>query len=49
MDVHEFQVEILRREVHRCSDLELMRELTLSMLELMDRQREFVVEHYRPV
>ena len=48
---HQFEMEMTRRQVMTCSDLDHMRQITLSVLDLMEGQRQFFLDHllgYRP-
>jgi hypothetical protein len=38
---HDFELEVLRREVKACSNLASLRELTLKALDLLELQRRF--------
>lgn len=42
---HQFEMERTRREVMACSDLDYMRQITLSVLDLMEGQRQFFIDH----
>lgn len=41
---HRFAIELCRREVHACNNLEAMRQLTLKTLALLESQREVFSE-----
>ena len=43
---HAFEMELVRRQVRACSDLDHMRDLTLSVLDLMEGQRQFFLDHF---
>lgn len=43
---HEFEMEIARRQVEKCMDIDHMREITLSVLDLMEGQRQFFLDHF---
>ena len=42
--VHAFEMERARREVKRCEDVHHMRELCLSMIDLIEGQRDFLLD-----
>jgi len=44
---HELQLEIYRREISSCTNIEAMRELSLRTLTLMENQRRWFVEQLR--
>ena len=44
---HQFEMERTRREVMACSDLDYMRQITLSVLDLMEGQRQFFLDHLK--
>ncbi len=48
LDAHEFHLEAMKRQVEGCTDLCRLKDLTLKVLELMEGQRRFVVEHFQP-
>ena len=41
---HSFEMELARREVKRCQDVHHMRELCLSMIDLIEGQRDFLLD-----
>ena len=41
---HSFEMEVARREVKRCENVHHMRELCLSMIDLLEGQREFFLD-----
>ena len=41
---HSFEMELARREVKRCQDLHHMREICLSIIDLLEGQREFFLD-----
>ena len=41
---HSFEMELARREVKRCQDLHQMREICLSIIDLLEGQREFFLD-----
>ena len=41
---HSFEMELARREVKRCEDVHHMREICLSMIDLLEGQREFFLD-----
>ena len=41
---HSFEMEVARRTVKHCEDLHHMRELCLSMIDLLEGQREFFLD-----
>ena len=41
---HSFEMEVARREVKRCEDVHHMRELCLSMIDLLEGQRDFLLD-----
>ena len=41
---HSFEMEVARREVKRCEDVHHMREICLSMIDLIEGQREFFLD-----
>jgi hypothetical protein len=41
---HAFEMELARREVKRCQDVHHMRELCLSVIDLLEGQREFFLD-----
>ena len=41
---HSFEMELARREVKRCQDVHHMRELCLSVIDLLEGQREFFLD-----
>lgn len=43
---HQFEMELTRREVMACADLDHMRQITLSVLDLMEGQRQFFIDHF---
>jgi hypothetical protein len=43
---HAFEMELTRRQVRACTDVEHMREITLSVLDLMEGQRQFFLDHF---
>ncbi len=48
LDAHEFHLESIKRQVRGCTDLCRLKELTLLVLDLMEGQRRFVVDHFQP-
>ena len=42
---HQFEMELTRRQVMACSDVDHMRQITLSVLDLMEGQRQFFIDH----
>ena len=44
---HEFEMELTRREVNACHDITYMRQLTLSVLDLMEGQRQFFIDQLK--
>ena len=44
---HAFELELTRREVQSCTDLDHMRQLTLSVLDLMEGQRQFFLDQLK--
>lgn len=48
LDAHEFHLEAIKRQVQGCTDLSRLKELTLLVLDLMEGQRRFVVDHFQP-
>ena len=44
---HQFEVEVTKREVRKCDDIQHMREITLSVLDLMEGQRQFFIDHLK--
>ena len=40
---HQFEMEMTRRQVMACSDVDHMRQITLSVLDLMEGQRQFLL------
>jgi len=48
LDAHEFHLETIKRQVRGCTDLCRLKELTLLVLDLMEGQRRFVVDHFQP-
>ena len=43
---HAFEMELTRRQVKACTDLDHMREITLSVLDLMEGPRPFFLDHF---
>jgi len=43
---HAFELELARRQVRACTDVDHMREITLSVLDLMEGQRQFFLDHF---
>ena len=41
---HSFEMELARREVKRCQDVHHMREICLSIIDLLEGQREFFLD-----
>ena len=41
---HSFEMEVARREVKRCENVHHMRELCLSVIDLLEGQREFFLD-----
>ena len=41
---HSFEMELARREVKRCQDVHHMREICLSVIDLLEGQREFFLD-----
>ena len=41
---HSFEMEVARREVKRCENVHHMREICLSMIDLLEGQREFFLD-----
>ena len=41
---HSFEMEVARREVKRCEDVHHMREICLSMIDLLEGQRDFLLD-----
>ena len=41
---HSFEMEVARREVKRCQDVHHMREICLSIIDLLEGQREFFLD-----
>ena len=39
-----FEIEVARREVKRCEDVHHMRDICLSMIDLLEGQREFFLD-----
>ena len=39
-----FEMEVARREVKRCENVHHMREICLSMIDLLEGQREFFLD-----
>ena len=39
-----FEMEVARRAVKRCEDVHHMRELCLSMIDLLEGQRDFLLD-----
>lgn len=48
LDAHEFHLELIKRQVKDCTDLCRLKDLTLLVLDLMEGQRRFVVDHFQP-
>ena len=44
---HAFEMELTRRQVQACTDLDHMREITLSVLDLMEGQRQFFLDQLK--
>ena len=44
---HAFEMELTRRQVRACTDLDHMREITLSVLDLMEGQRQFFLDQLK--
>ena len=44
---HAFEMELTRRQVKACTDLDHMREITLSVLDLMEGQRQFFLDQLK--
>ena len=43
-DAHSFEMEVARREVLRCDNIQHMRGICLSILDLLEGQREFFLD-----
>ena len=41
---HSFEMEVARREVKRCEDVHHMREICLSMIDLIEGQHDFLLD-----
>jgi len=41
---HSFEMEVAKREVKRCETVHHMREICLSMIDLLEGQREFFLD-----
>lgn len=43
-DAHHFAVEIVRREIQSCEDIDQLRALTLQVVDLMEAQRQWFLQ-----
>ena len=43
---HAFEMEVARREVQACEDIQHMRAITLAVLDLMEGQRQFFADYW---